>query len=328
MDFKKNTVDVKDESKLLLHELNENPYKKFNVAFTLMSIIPFLVFFYLLVSKLFSIDILAGDIGLIMLVTLVISLLGYYIGYRVIKKVFDKIIDYAAHAKYRDKLKSEFVAFASHELKTPLSVMKINLTNLGLGILGEVNAAQRNIIGTCQDMIGRMDKLISDMLDLYKIEAGMVKLNVERCDLKRILERQVREFVPLFMKKNINLDEDIAKDEFMVSADRDKIEEVINNLLSNAAKFTPDNGIVKLRLFPNDEFLRFEVRDSGPGISKDRLLKIFDKFETSGIKRESTGLGLAISRDIVELHKGKIWAESEEGNGTTFTVLLRKDLNS
>lgn len=323
---KPETVVTDPRLNLVLQELKENPFQKFNVAFSLMSVIPFLVFFYLLVSKFFTVNILIGNVGLILFISVFLSLCGFCIGYNIINNILRKIMFYAAQAKRSDQLKSTFVATVSHELKSPLSVIKAGLDNIRDGLVGQINEEQRRIIDLCHSIIARLNSLINELLDLHKIEAGLTEAKRKLCDLLRILEEQLKEFEVLLNKKRIKLIKDFLAKDFSLWADEEKIMLVINNLLSNAIKYTPEEGMITLKIFSVDGCVRIEFQDTGPGIPEDKLGKIFDKFERLDIAKEGTGLGLAITKDIVELHKGKIWAESQPGKGSKFIIVLPCDL--
>lgn len=321
-----NITAIDNRVNLVLQELKENPYRKFDLAFSLMSTIPFLVFFYLLVSKLFTFNILIGNVGFVLFISIFISLCGFSIGYNIIKNILRKIIYYAAQAKYSDQLKSTFVTTVSHELKNPLSIIKTNLSNMLEGLPGQINEEQKKIIELCHNVIERVNRLISDLLDLHKIEAGMVEVRRKLCNLVGILEIQIKEFEIALNKKRIKFIKEIKEEDLSVWADEDKITQVINNLLSNAIKYTPEEGVITLKIYPADDLVRLEFMNSGQSIPADRLEKIFDKFQRIDITKEGTGLGLAITKDIVELHKGKIWAESEHDKGNKFVVILPRDL--
>ncbi len=323
--LKKKTEDGDIATNAVLQELKESPYRKFNIAFSLMTIIPFLTFFYILIN-ISSLDALAGQTGGILLICLVIAVCGFSIGYVVINSILKRLLFYAASLKKSDQLKSSLVASVSHELKNPITIIKTNLGLIADGLVGQVNEAQKKIVDLCMKVTDRMTRLINDLLDLHKIEAGKVEMKRELCDLSKLLESQVSEFTPLISKKGIKLVTELLDTNLNIWADGDKIMQVINNLLSNAIKNTPDGQPLTLRAYPVERFIRFEVADKGPGIPPDKLEKIFDKFERLDASREGTGLGLSITKDIVELHKGRVWAESLLGNGSTFVVVLPRDL--
>lgn len=316
------------ELNLVLQELKENPFQKFHLAFCLMSLIPFLVFFYLLAARLFSFDILLGDIGLVLFITIFISLCGFFIGYSIIRNAMLRIVFYAVKAKQSDQLKSIFVANVSHELKSPLTIMKVNLSNFLDGLIGKVSQEQEKAIKLCDGIIERMKRMINDLLDLHKIEAGMVGFNRKICKLDEVLQREANEFQSIVDKKRIKFIKDISTNTLSIWADEDKIMQVVNNLLSNAVKYTPREGEVQLKAYTVDGYARIEVSDTAEGIPDDKLKKIFDKFERVNFTQEGTGLGLAITKDIVELHKGSIWAERQPDKGNKFVVVLPRDLRT
>ncbi len=132
----------------------------------------------------------------------------------------------------------------------------------------------------------------------------------------------MREVTVLKEKKDITLKEEFYRGELFTWGDEDKLSEVVNNLLNNAIKYTPEKGEVTLRVFPSDNFVKIEVQDTGEGIPADKLDKIFDKFERFSKSGNGSGLGLAIAKDIIELHGGKIWAESKLGEGSKFITVL------
>ena len=311
---------------LIVRELKENPYRKFNFAFYLMSLIPFLVFLYLLVARFFTWNILFGDIGVIILASAVIALCGFYVGYRIIKNILTKMVVYAIEAKRSDELKSTFVASVSHELKNPLLTIKMSLSNIREGLAGEITEGQQKIIELCYSILERMGRLINDLLDLHKIEAGMLEIKRKLCNIIDILDKQIKEFEVLLNKKRIKLNKEVLHKDLTFWADEDKIAQVVNNLLSNAVKYAPEGGLVTLKADYDNSFVRFECMDNGPGIPMDKIDKLFNKFERLNITKEGTGLGLAISKDIVELHKGRIWAENLPQGGSKFTVVLPRDL--
>ena len=223
----------------VLQELKENPYSKFNIAFSLMTVIPFLAFFYILISAT-SLDTLAGQTGGILFICLLIAICGFIVGYLVISNILKRLLSYAARLKKSDQLKSTVVASVSHELKNPITIIKTNLDTLSDGLYGNITSAQKEVIGTCLKVTDRISLLINDLLDIHKIEAGMVDMRREQCDLSELLESQISEFKPLINKRNVKVVTELLDADLLMWADGTKITQVINNLLSNAIKHTPD----------------------------------------------------------------------------------------
>ena len=314
------------DHKLVIQDLKENPYKKLNIAFSLMVIVPFLAFLYLLTSKLFTINILVGNIGFVLGIAFFISLCGFYIAYGILKNIFNKILDYAFQAKHSDQLKSTFVATVSHELKNPLSSIKINIYNIFAGLIGQINEEQKKVLKLCQVTIERMVRLVNGLLDLHKIEAGVASVKRKSLNLTELSCRQIDELQILADRKNVKIIKEFLDKSLTVWGDEDKLSQAVINLLSNGIKFAPENGAVTLKIYSDDSFAKIECVDTGPGIPDNKVNMLFNKFERLNSAEEGTGLGLAITKDIVELHRGKILVESQVGRGSKFIIMLPRDL--
>jgi signal transduction histidine kinase len=221
--------------------------------------------------------------------------------------------------------KSDFLANMSHELRTPMNAIIGFSQVLREGLVGDVNAKQAEYLDDILSSGNHLLALINDVLDLSKVEAGQVELQVAPFSLQDALERGVSmvreqattEGVQVTLQKNGGLD--------VVSGDERRIRQVIFNLLSNAVKFTPERGQVDVSAARVDGEMRVSVADSGPGIAAEDLDRIFGEFqqtEAGARQREGTGLGLALSKRFVEMHGGRIWCESEVGKGSTFEFTL------
>ncbi len=225
--------------------------------------------------------------------------------------------------KQMDKRKSAFVANVSHEFKNPLCSMRLSLDYLLAGSAGETNEQQKMLLKIAQKSTERLIRLVTDLLDLSKIEAGKMKLKKEEVRITALADEVIVGSGDEISKKHMILEKDFSESAGSVWADQDKLTEVIINLLSNAIKYTPDGGRITLGLSGTKKEVRFVIADSGPGIAKEDFCKLFDKFERlTAEKEEGTGLGLSITKDIIELHKGKIWVESELGKGSKFIFTL------
>ena len=228
--------------------------------------------------------------------------------------------------KQMDARKSAFVANVSHEFKNPLGNMQLALGYLHDGMAGAVNAKQREVLALALKSTERLTRLVTDLLDLSKIEAGKMKLKKESVGIAALADEVLATNGAEISKHNLVLEKEFSESAGAVLADRDKLTEVLINLLSNAVKYTPAGGKITLRLSGTEEEARFEISDSGPGIAKEDFQKLFDKFERLTAERqEGTGLGLAITKDIIELHKGRIWVESEQGKGSKFIFTLPRN---
>ena len=226
--------------------------------------------------------------------------------------------------KELDRMKSDFVANVVHELRTPLTIIKGNIDTIEKGYAGKVLPKQKEILGDVFRVSNRLARLVNDLLDLSKIESGKMKLDIEDVDIIEVAKEVTEGFERLAVDKKVGLKKDLPSRAVIIKADRDKLTQVFVNLMGNALKFT-DKGDVAVKIIELQDEVQVEVQDTGPGMTKEEVEKIFDKFvRVVAEKKEGTGLGLPIAKDIIGLHKGRIRVESEPGKGSTFIFNLPK----
>jgi signal transduction histidine kinase len=242
-----------------------------------------------------------------------------------------------------DQVKSKFLANMSHELRTPMNSI-IGYTDLLVDeVDGPINEEQRNSLQRITTNARHLMKLINDILDLSRIEAGKVELEVTSFTLRELFESLLPIFQPLVARKGLTLDVDLAEDLPPVFGDIDKMKQVMVNLIGNAIKFTEQGGIVirgrisarGIKAGEAPIFAEVCVVDTGIGIKEEDIDKVFNKFEQADLSTtrqqyEGTGLGLSIVKQLVAMHMGLIWVESEVGKGSKFcfTIPIREDILS
>ncbi|MFX1519408.1 MAG: PAS domain S-box protein [Promethearchaeota archaeon] len=240
--------------------------------------------------------------------------------------------------KKLDQMKSQFINVAAHELRTPLSALKAHVDllkiksergywHLPIEVTEKLNVIARNA--------DRLTVLTNNLLDYTRLEAGTVKMKLESNSLDTIIVQVIEEVLPLVKKRRHKID--LITPEMLIPLEIDKelIHRVFSNLITNAIKYTPDEGKIDVKIVEDDENLHITVKDTGIGIPRDDLENIFQPFQVTDIPEsarfqsefERTGLGLAISREYVKMHGGSIWAESRLGEGSTFHVVLPKKSN-
>ncbi len=234
---------------------------------------------------------------------------------------------YEQRLKELDRMKSDFVSNVSHELRTPLTAIKASVDNMLDGITGPLGEKQARYLTRIKSNTDRLARLINDLLDLSRIEAGKIDLKPTHLLLVTLTKEVAESLRPVAVEKLISLE--VASPDIGMTAwaDRDKVIQVLMNLISNAVKFTPQHGKVTLAIQKNgNEWVQISVSDTGPGILPKEANKIFAKFyqiaPLGKEKTKGTGLGLAISKALVEMHGGKIWVESKVGRGSTFCFTL------
>lgn len=228
--------------------------------------------------------------------------------------------------KRADQMKSEFLANMSHELRTPLNAV-IGFSEVLLDkVFGNLNEKQSKYVDNILTSGKHLLRLINDILDLSKIEAGRMEVHLEEFHLEKVVYEVVSIVKPLATKKNLTLEADLSNAPELICSDEGKLKQVLYNLLSNAVKFTPENGSVKVEASKADSHAIIAVSDTGIGIKQEHLARIFKEFyqvdSSYSRKYEGTGLGLALTRKFVELLGGTISVESHEGAGSRFTIRI------
>ncbi len=223
------------------------------------------------------------------------------------------------------EIKSQFISTVSHELRTPLTSIKESISIVLNGEAGRVKKGQKNFLEIAKRNIDRLSRLINDVLDFQKLGAGRMEFHMSPNDVSEVIRDACNAMGPFAKKENVNLQINLQDNIPQGVFDSDRMIQVLTNLISNAIKFTPENGQVTVNAkFENDE-MQISVADTGMGIPKDDLPKIFDQFyrvHRPGKEIQGTGLGLPIVNKIVTAHGGRIDIESEVNRGTTFTIYL------
>lgn len=237
------------------------------------------------------------------------------------EKGFLIIIHDVTKEKLIEKMKTEFVSVAAHQLRTPLSAIKWTIRMILDGDVGEISEEQRELLEQTYISNERMIRLINDLLDVSRIEEGRLLYNQEDAQMEDVLDSVVENSQEMIRNKNVVLEIN-KKETPKVRIDKEKIGVVIQNLLENAVKYTEPGGKIKITLDNDEKNVIFKIEDSGVGIPKSQQDRIFTKFfraeNVTRMETDGTGLGLYTIKNIVRAHKGQIWFESEENKGTTF----------
>ncbi len=225
-----------------------------------------------------------------------------------------------------NELKSGFVANASHEIRTPLAVIKESVGLFLDHMSKDLAEEQKNVLAMTKNNIDKLAKMVNSLLDASKIEAGKLELDREKVNINAVISEVLAGMELLVDKRDIELIKELPEEEIYIFCDREKITRVLTNLISNALKFTDLGGSIKVECKEDNKELKIIVSDTGCGISKEDIAKLFDKYSQFGKKKDrdikGTGLGLSIVKGIVDMHGGNIWVESELGKGTKFTFTL------
>lgn len=239
----------------------------------------------------------------------------------------------------RSQMEAEFIATVSHELRTPLAMIKESAAVMLEGIAGSINEKQKRLLNISRNNVDRMTRLVDDLLDLAKLEAHKVELRREHLDICKMAHGMVDQMRLKTSRQGVDLAVTCCpKKPVPVFADPDRLEQIFTNLMANSIKFTQRGGKVSVEIMDHGELVEISMLDTGKGIAKSDMPKLFSKFQqfdsAKSTKAKGTGLGLVITKGLVELHGGKIWAESppsgragEHGRGAKFTFTLPKRPN-
>lgn len=255
-----------------------------------------------------------------------VTIFSYYLYQRELKAQAElKLLN--QKLKSLDNLKSEFVANVSHELRTPLTSIKNACVILKKAQNG---AAAQELLDIIDSNVDRQSHLINNLLDLAKIEKGKIRASRSLVDMGAAAKQVVSSLAISAKNKGVSLKTDIEPALQNIYGSLDQLAEVYTNLIDNAIKYTPTGGSVLLKIESDKGGIKSTVADTGIGIREDDIAKLFDRFKRLEAimenKTKGTGLGLAITKEIVELHGGRIWVESQPGKGSKFTFILPLDL--
>lgn len=320
-------------------EIKKEQYHKLNIAFCLMSIIPFLIFFYLLVTRLFSINIVIGDVGLALFICIILSLIGYAVGYSILQNLLNKLISYQEE---KFKAIEQLASGVAHEVRNPLGIILQGVEYLENSVSPKGESTLDALLKV-KDAARRADNIIASLYDFSRIS----KLNILPEDINAIIEKSLTSVENKYLAKHIHIVRDMKMGLPKALVDKDKIEQVFINVLANAIEALSEEGKIIIRSYTrredklnktggrrNDYFRSkervaiVEIEDTGTGISEQNIIKVFNPFFTTKEVGKGMGLGLFISKGIVLMHGGMIDMESKLGKGTKVTVTLHIELEN
>ncbi|HLK58635.1 MAG TPA: ATP-binding protein [Chthonomonadaceae bacterium] len=233
------------------------------------------------------------------------------------------VLEDITHLRELDRLKTEFIGVASHELRTPVTSLQLSVQLLQEGAVGELTPEQKEVVAAQREDLDRLERMMRDLLDMTRLEAGVTPPRFELVPATELVASAVEAVATPAEAKGVKLNIEIADPKLAVRADRSQIGRVLLNLLNNAIRHTPEGGHITVRAWAEEGQVRFQVQDTGSGIPKEYLPRIFERFtQVPGATRGGAGLGLSIAQTILQAHQGRIWAESEPGQGSMFTFTL------
>jgi len=227
--------------------------------------------------------------------------------------------------KELDFAKTNFISTVSHELKTPISAIKLSVQLLENQQVGPLNEEQIHLLDSIREDAGRLLRITGELLNMTQVESGIIQISVIASDVKEIIDYAINANRAAADQKQIRLETDIPEDIPRVLADSEKTSWVLTNLISNAIRYSYENSVVHILVAMENDHVKFSVTDTGQGIPSQYVDRIFDRyFRIPGTKKEGTGLGLSISKEFIEAQGGQLTVKSEYGEGSTFCFILNK----
>lgn len=236
------------------------------------------------------------------------------------------VLEDITHLKEVDRLKTEFIGVASHELRTPVTSLIMSVQLLEEGAVGELNDSQKQVVAVQREDLERLQRLMQELLDLSKLEAGTQPLRYSLIDAEALIQGAISSTRAIASEKQISVKAELDPDLQPLRADRSQIERVLINLISNAIRHSAPGKGIRVRATRDGDQVTFTIEDQGEGIPKEYLAEIFDRFvQVPGATGGGAGLGLSIAHNILKAHGGSIWADSELGAGSAFHFTLPTD---
>jgi len=328
--MRKSKEKNKNDYKVIISELGSNPFQIIKLAFALMCIIPLLVVFYIVMGKNFLYNIFLGNNGLEMVIAMLVAFTGLLYAYNLVRTLIEKLLKYAEERRLADDEKTELLVTVASDLKTPLTALKLGISDLLSGAGACLGGAHAEIAKGCRNAVETISKFIEGIMDLPK--TGFIRMNERRefIDFRDIITTEVKGVVQLAKNNGLDLQCTYVTNNANLWGDEQKLSKAVMNLLVNVIKYTPHGGRVNIGVLSDVDTVQFSIVHSGPGFLPGEINRIFEKSEKPGMNSEinETTLDLSIVKDIIDLHSGHITINSEPNKNTEFKVILPRDLRT
>lgn len=297
-------------------------FREFNVAFALMSLIPLLTVVYILAAKLFTLSIFEGAVGFYFFIAIVIALLGFLVGRRLLKSVVSRLVTVTAQLRQHELMKSAFVANVAYELRPPLAAVQTSLKNLSDGLLGPVADSQARAITDCNGIVGRLVRLTTDLIGVTNVQRGSSALQRDTVELQGLLREVVRVSQPYLNAHRLQVTMKLPEQPVMFFGDRTRLLQAFGSLIDHAVRWSSEGSAVTVELRAILEGWQIVVsHDIAP--SQVGFAQAFESLRQLGANvEEYLGLGFRLVKEIADLHYGRFWVEGEPGRTRRLLINL------
>ena len=298
----------------IMASLGQSSLREFHVAFSLMSLIPLCIGVYVLAARFFTIDIFEGLTGVYFLIAIILALLGFFLGRRMLRAVLDRLIDTSVQLRQHEVMKSLFIANVAYELRPPLAAVQMSLKNLTDGLLGRLEGSQQATIQECHQIIERLARLTTDLINMTDLGGGTPGLTQEVFEVQDAVREVIQANEPYLHAHRLTVSAILPDQPVLFFGDRRKLLQCMGALIDHAVRWSPEGGTVGIEASFLPQEWRLIVSHGIASSSADfsRALDAFTRL--GGRTEESLGLGLHVARDLIQQHHGRFWVEGEPQN--------------
>ena len=307
----------------VMQTVGQAVFRQFNVAFTLMSLIPLIIGLYILAARVFTISIFEGLNGLYFFLAIVFAFLGFLVGRQILQTVLGKLIDVNVQVRQHETIKSAFIANVAYELRPPLAAVQMSLKNMDDGLLGSLTDPQRATVHECSEIVGRLARMATDLIDISGSGKSKPALQLDVVALQELVREASAAVGPSLTAHRLTLDLTLPEEPVLFFGDRARLIQAVTGLLDHAVRWASEGSRIGLQLsqlVPEEWQLAVTHDIAGSQSDFARALDTYARF--GGEVEEHLGLGLRLAKEIIGLHHGRFWLEGEPGQSSRLIVTL------
>ena len=318
-----NAPESEDIRQEVMKTVGKPVLREFNVAFTLMSLIPLCIGLYILAARVFTISIFEGLNGLYFFIAIVFALLGFLVGRRILTTVLGKLIDVNVQVRQHEVIKSAFVANVAYELRPPLAAVQMSLKNLDDRLQGPLTDSQHTTIQQCAEIVGRLARMATDLIEITRSDKAKPTLQLDVLALQDLLREATRVLDPYLKAYRLSVDLKLPEQPVLFFGDRARLLQAMTGLVDHAVRWASEGSAVGLQLSQVvPEEWQLVVTHDIAGHQSDFARALDTYARLGGEVEEHLGLGLRLAKEVIELHHGRFWLEGDPGRSSRLIVNL------
>lgn len=318
-----NTPESEEIRRDVMKTVGVAVFREFNVAFTLMSLIPLIIGLYILAARVFTIQIFEGLNGLYFFIAILFAGLGFLVGRQILSRVLAKLIDVNVQVRQHETIKTAFIANVAYELRPPLAAVQMSLKNMDDGLLGALTDPQRTTIHQCGEIVGRLARMATDLIEVTRADKAKPALQLDVVALQDLVREATGALEPYLTSHHLAIDLKLPEQPVLFFGDRARLVQAVTSLVDHAVRWASEGSQIGLQLSQvvPEEWQLIVTHDIAG--SRSEFARALDTYARLGGEVEQhLGLGLRLAKEIVELHHGRFWLEGEPGQSSRLIVNL------